>query len=232
MKTLPMKEKTPQICWKTHEKTLTLTGEPVLEVNMSWPQGEGAGPLVRSINRHYARLAQCWQRHWEKEGYLCACAALAQKREQSRPFTPWTASLSGQVTLDNGEYLSIAMLAREVHGDGRTLEYRWGDTWLWQDGAPVPLRSLFPGEKRWRRQLQNQLEQAVEHSRRSGAYLDQEIKKPLRCWFSSSRYALSPEGLEVYYPQCTLAPAVEGAPVFRLPLPTSVSLPEAEQKEA
>ena len=232
MKMLPIKDKTPQICWKTVEKTLTLTGEPVLELKLSWPQGEGAGPLVRSVSRYYARLAQGWQRQWEREGYLCACVALAQKREQSRPFTPWTASLSGQVTLDNGEYLSIAMLAREVHADGRVLEYRWGDTWAWQDGAPVPLGALFQGQKRWRKQLRSQLEQAVEQSRRSGAYLDQEIKKPLRRWFSPSRFALSPEGLELYYPQCTLAPAVEGALVFRLPLPESVQIAAKEEKEA
>lgn len=232
MKPLTDRPQIPKIVWKKEKKTLTLTGEPVLEISYSWPQGEGKGKLARSIDRYYTRLAERWKLRWEREGYLCACSELARLREQSRPFSPWRAVLSGRVTLDNGEYLSIAMQAQETHSDGRTLEYRWGDTWSWQDGAPVSLRELFAGERRWRRTVYQDLEQAAEHSRRRGIYLDQELKKPLRRWFSASRFALSPEGMELYYPQCTIAPAVEGAPVLLLPLPEGVKLEAEEKKEA
>lgn len=232
MKPLTIRPQAPQIIWKEEKKTLTLTGEPVLEIGYSWPQGDGKGKLVHSINRYYTRLAEKWRLRWEREGYLCACAELARLREQSRPFVPWRASLSGQVTLDNGEFLSIAMQAQESHSDGRALEYRWGDTWRWQDGAPVPLYELFAGEKGWRRRVYQELEQAAEASRRRGIYLYQELEKPLRRWFSASRFALSPEGMELYYPQCTIAPAVEGAPVLLLPLPRGITIETEEEKEA
>lgn len=232
MKMQPVKEQAPQIVWRESQKTLTLTGEPVLELKLSWPQGEGKGPLIHSVSRYYARLARCWQKRWERESYLCACADLAQKRERSKPFAPWTADLSGRVGLDNGEYLSIAMRAREIRGDGRTLEYRWGDTWSWQDGAAVPLKELYEGEKGWRKRLRRELDEAAQRSRGGGVYLDRELAKPLRRWFSPGRVALTGEGMEVYYPQCTLAPAVEGAPVLLLPLPALVRPDREEKKEA
>lgn len=219
MKLTPIKDQTPKIVWKEEEKTLTLTGEPVLELKLSWPQGEGKGKLVRAVDRHYARLAECWRRQWEREVYLRACAALALRRERSRPFTPWRGELSGEVKLDDGTFLSIAMAAREVHGNGRVLEYRWGDTWRWADGSVVTLSALFAGEKRWRSRLRRELDQAAGRSRQEGVCLDEDISRPLRRYFSPGRFALTEDCLELYYPQCTLAPAVEGAPVLRLPLP-------------
>jgi hypothetical protein len=219
------------ILWERVEKTLTLTGEPVLSLCLSWPRMEGKGALARAVNRYYDRLARRWQHRWEREGYLCACAELAQQREKSRPFRPWTAALSGQVTLEEGDYLSIALEAREMRGDGRTLEYRWGDIWDRRTGAPVPLGQLYPGQRRWRRQLLEQMKQAVQESRRQGVCLDQGAEQRLRRWFSQDRTALTPQELLVWYPQCTIAPAVEGAPVLRLPLPPGVRL-EEEKKEA
>lgn len=217
-----------RITWQEIHRTLTLTGEPVLEMDLSWPQIEGTG--MRGVNRYYARLCEQWKRHWEREGYWQACVDLAQQRERSRPFRVWKAGLSGQVKLNQDGLLSVSMLAREVQGDGRALEYRWGDTWRWEDGGVVTLRELFRAKKGWRRRLEQNLEEAAQDGRRQGIYLDEELRTPLRRWMSGRRFALSEEGLELYYPQCTLAPAVEGMVTLRLPLPDGVCL--EEKKEA
>lgn len=214
-------DKAPVMRWREEEQTLTLVGEPVLEMSLSWPEWTGQGALARHAGRYYARLARRWREHWAREGYIRACLALAERREQSRPFAPWSVSLSGRVTLDGGEYLSLALAARERREDGRTLEYRWGDVWRRSDGAAAGLGELLGGERRWRRHLRQALEQAAQDARRAGLCLDPELERPLRRWFSPRRAALTEEGLEVYYPQCTLAPAAEGAPVLRLSLPQS-----------
>lgn len=227
MKKTAEREKKPQILWQREERTLTLTGEPVLELALSWPRAEGPERFRRALDRHYARLAAGWKKQWEREVYLRACVDLAGKRERSRPFTPWRGELAGEVKLLSGELASIAMTAREFHGDGRVLEYRWGDTWRCADGAPVTLSGLYAGERGWRRKLRRELERAARQAWEAGLCLDRDLSGPLRRFFSSGRFALTGEGMEVYYPQCALAPAAEGAPVFRVPLPPGVK-PEGE----
>ncbi|MBQ8851294.1 MAG: DUF3298 domain-containing protein [Oscillibacter sp.] len=208
--------KTAQLVWKETQKTMTLTGETVLEISLSWP--ELADKRLRSVNRYYQRLREAWEKQWSRDIYWCACVDLARKREQSRPFSPWTARLTGRVTQNDGQFLSIALCAQEVHGDGLLLEYRWGDTWRQEDGAPVRLKELFPEKRRWRRPFLWQTEEAAQRARGQGVYLDADLKGSLRKWLSTGRFALEGEELLLFYPQCTIAPAVEGAVELRLPL--------------
>lgn len=215
MKNRELLEKKGEIAWKEKQKTLSLMGEPVLEVHLSWPEVEGE--KMWNVRRYYRRLCEGWEKQWCREVYWCACADLAQKRAASRPFVSWKAGLSGQVTRQDGRLISIAMLAREERGDGRALEYRWGDTWRQEDGSPVRLQEVFPGKRCWRRELLHQAEESAQRARERGCCLTPELKGPLRRWFSSERFALVEDGLVLYYPQCTLAPAVEGAVTLHIP---------------
>ena len=107
---------------------------------------------------------------------------------------------------------------REVRGDGRPLLSCSGVTWDWKAGAPVPLGMLLPERSR-RRQLLEGIRQAGEGELRSGScLLDPDWKETARRKFRASRFCLRPEGIELFYPQCSLAPAVEGVPSFRVPL--------------
>ncbi len=215
MKNRDLLEKKEKVIWKEKQKILTLTGEPVLEMSLSWP--EVAGKKRWNVRRYYRLLSEGWEKQWCREVYWCACADLAQKRAASRHFVLWKASLSGQVTRQDEQLLSIAMLAREEHGDGRGLEYRWGDTWRWEDGSPVRLKEFFPGKHRWRRELLRQAEDAAQRARERGCCLAPELKGALRRWFSAERFVVEKDGLLLYYPQCTVASAAEGAVTLHIP---------------
>ena len=212
-------EKELRVVWNEERRTLTLEGEPVLEYTLCWPQVEGAGLGGKWISRYYAHLAQSWRRRWEREVYWRACLDLAAHRERSRPFTPWTGELSGETALLRDGVLSLRFFGCEVRGDGRPARVRWGDVWNLREGAPKPLRSLFTGEKGWRKRLWRTLVRQGEERRQAGdCFLDgdwaQRAKKtrPFRGW------CLTGEGVEVSLPQCAAAPAAEGCPVFTLPL--------------
>ena len=155
---------------------------------------------------------------WERETYCLACLRLAACREESRVFRPWQAGLTGEVAMEGADLLSIRMELREVRGDGRPLLSCSGVTWDWKAGAPVPLGMLLPERSR-RRQLLEGIRQAGEGELRSGScLLDPDWKETARRKFRASRFCLRPEGIELFYPQCSLAPAVEGVPSFRVPL--------------
>ena len=213
-----------QVVWREEKRTLVLEGEPVLTYSLSWPQVEGGGLGGRWISRYYSNLAKSWRRRWEREVYWAACLALAARRETARPFTPWSGELAGETALLRDGVLSLRFQGCEVRGDGRPARVRWGDVWTVREGAPKLLRSLFRGEKGGKGRLWRAIVRQGEERRRAGdCFLDgdwpQKAKKarPLQGW------CLTEEGVEVALPQCAAAPAVEGCPVFILPL---------EEKEA
>ena len=208
-----------RVIWQRQRRTLTLEGEPVLEYALSWPCVEGGGPGGRWIGRYYDRLARSWRRRWEREVYWRACLELAARREEARPFTPWRGELDGETALLQEGVLSLRFHGLEVRGDGRPARVRWGDVWKLREGAPKPLRTLFPGKRGWRKELWQALVRQGEERRRAGdCFLDGDwvrkarAARPLRDW------CLTQEGVELSLPQCAAAPAAEGCPVFILPL--------------
>ena len=208
-----------QVVWREERRSLTLEGEPVLSYVLCWPQVEQAGLGGKWISGYYAHLARRWRRRWEREVYWLACLELAARREEAKPFTPWTGELRGETVLLGDGVLSLRFFGSEVRGDGRPARVRWGDVWNLQEGAPKPLRALFDPKRGWKNRLWRKLLQQGEERRQAGdCFLDpdwaQKAKKarPLRDW------CLTQEGVEVSLPQCAAAPAAEGCPVFVVPL--------------
>lgn len=207
-----------KVIWEEESRVLTLEGEPVLKYALSRPRVEGAGPGGRWISRYYAGLAGRWRRRWEREVYWRACLELAARREESKPFTPWTGELTGETALLRDGVLSLRFFGCEVRGDGRPARVRWGDVWKLREGAPKPLKELF-GKRGWKRELWQSLCRQGEARRQAGdCFLDGDwppkAKKarPLRGW------CLTEEGVEVSLPQCAASPAAEGCPVLTVPL--------------
>ena len=208
-----------RVTWNREERALSLEGEPVLRYTLAWPQVEGAGLGGRWISGYYAHLARRWRDRWEREVYWRACLELAARREEARPFTPWTGELSGETALLQDGILSLRFTGWEVRGDGRPARVRWGDVWTLREGSPKPLRALFQGEKGWKKRLWRSIGQQGEARRQSGdCFLDGDWEKKARAVRPLSSWCLSEDGVELALPQCAAAPAAEGCPVFTIPL--------------
>lgn len=195
------------VVWNEEKRELKLCGEPVLEVSYRWPAFEGKRFVW--ANRCYSRLVKLWKGQWERELYLRACVDLAEKREASRPFTPWKASLDGELTLADENYRSMAMAAREQHGDHRVLEYRWGDTWRMADGSPERLQNCVPKGVGWKKRLYRTLAERLVG--REDVCPDADAGNRIGRLVELDRFALTEQEVIFFLPQCAAAPAVEGA---------------------
>lgn len=202
--------------WKEETQALTLGGELVLTVRLRWPEPEmpGAGP--RRLGRYHAQVAQQWRLRWTRTLYLLASLDLAQRRESSRPFQPWSAQLDGDWALLPGGLWSVRSEAREVRGDGRATVVRQCDLWRLYDGAPVPPSALLSGRARRRQLLARAAEVAQAKQAEGTLFLREGWQAQLRTICSPRRLEVTADGLTLHCPQCTIAPGAEG--VVALPL--------------
>ena len=205
------------VSWKHEEMNKTLEGEEVLKISLSWP--ELNSKALRGANRYYSRLRDAWKRQWERDLYIRSCVDLSEKRVQSYPFTPWSATLQGHVALEDERLLSIVMEARQVHGDGQTLACRWGDTWRLEDGMPVGLRELFPKGRGWKKRLRRDLAEALEQCRGRGIRLEPVTRGTWKKCLVSGRFAVTGDQILLYVPQGSIAPEEEGVVELALPRP-------------
>ena len=209
----------PEVVWHEEHQVLTLEGEPVLEYALSWPEVTGAGLGGQWISRYYARMARSWKLRWQREVYWKACLELVQKRASSRPFTPWTGRLAGEVTRLEGGLLSIRLEGEEIRGDGKPCRVRWGDVWKVREGAPCPLKEFFRGERGWKKRLLTQIIQQGNRRREAGdCFLDQGWAERVRRLLPEQDFCLTPEGLEFSFPQGAISPPAEGNLTFCIPL--------------
>lgn len=208
-----------QVVWKKEEKERKLRKEPVLHLELSWPEIQRGGSGGRRVSQYYRKVVQTWKKRWEKTLYCRACLDLAACQEEGRPFRPWSARLEGQVTFQDEETLSIVLDAWEDWGDGRPLQVRTADLWTVPDGRPLSKGRCWP-ERRERRKLFQSLAEQGEKRRKNGdCFLDPDFSKKLPRALSWRRCARTEEGLEYYAPQGVLAVPVEGVVAFQAPLP-------------
>ena len=204
--------------WREDRGTLTLEGEPVLHYLLRWPCAEEGGRRTGWFNRCYAGMARSWQDRWRRELYWLACLDLAACRDRARPFTPWRAELTGEVTLCEGGLLSLRMDGLEVRGREGVCRIGWGDVWRMGEGAPCPVRALFPPGRRWKKELCRAL--VLEGERRQGEgelVLDQGWQRRVPALLRKGGCCLRETELEFLFPQCAIAPAEEGVPALRVP---------------
>lgn len=208
----------PEVIWHQEASTLTLEGEPVLKYSLSWPEVTGAGPGGCWISRYYARLAKSWRLRWRREMYWRACLSLAGQRAASRPFTPWSCRLAGEVALWQDDLLSLRLEGEEIRGDGKASRVRWGDVWKVKDGAPCPPGELFAQKRGWRRYVLNQIRaQGGARQAAGDLVLDPDWKVRVKRALPTHGLCLTEAGVEAAFPQCTIAPAAEGTPIFVIP---------------
>lgn len=209
-----------QVVWKQEKRLLKLRGEPVLRLELSWPEIQRGGSGGRRVNRYYQQVVYAWKKRWEKTLYCRACLDLAACQDTGRTFRPWSARLKGEVTFQDGETLSVIQDAWEDWGDGRPIQVRTADLWTVPDGRPLSKGRCWP-EGRARRKLFQDLAEQGEQRRKNGdCFLDPDFAKKLPRALSWRRCARTEDGLEYYAPQGTLAVPVEGVVAFYAPIPS------------
>ena len=213
MKTAPVEiRRAPAGC---AERVLTDGDRPLLALRARWPRLEETAPGLRRINRYYDALADRWVRRWE--GPL-----LARARETLEPGAPpWRASLDFRITLLENGRLSLWLDTEEDIGERRPRRVRQGDTWEVPAGFPLSLRELLPRRRWWRGEAVAQVRRQIGERLQEGesAFYPDWLTLASRR-FSPRRFYLTPEGVWVFYPPETIAPALEGFPAFCLgPLP-------------
>ena len=104
----------------------------------------------------------------------------------------------------------------------------WSRPFQCWTGRPEPLKRFFPGERRWKGRLTTAIREQGEARQTGGdCFLDQGWEKYIGKLLPSRDFWLQDGELAFAFPQCAIAPAAEGTPVFRFPLAEREERPEA-----
>ena len=203
----------------TSERIWTVEEIPVLTARITLP--EPADPnnrTARRIRRYY---------HLQQRSYLRYCQGFLLPRAEaeyraalttSAPLPHFQAELSFTITYREGSLLSLYTQARETTLPGQRQLTRWGDTWDLATGCPVPLPDFFPSRSSWKKTLLLHVKTEIQRQEELGiARYHQPVRRGLRRHFNPRNYYLTPEGLTIFYPMLSIAPAVEGIPTFTVP---------------
>lgn len=202
------------------ERIFSWEGEPALVCTLAAPELPAGGGGMGRIAQWCRRLERAWAARWEAVLYPRACAALRDARALSRPFQPWTASLSGRVTLASKGRLSLVYDAAERLDGPHRVSLRTGMTWALPSGAPLPLSALFPPGFPWRRRaLETAAEQLRARQEAGEARFWPGWERMLRRSFDPERFYLTQEGVVLYFPLYALGPYAEGMPEVLLGAP-------------
>lgn len=205
---------------KRQEWELTLEGEPVLHCVLTQPVCTGTWKGLEAINRCYRHAAEIWRRRWERELYCMACLDLADRRARGKPFRPWQARLTTQITYQGNGVLSLFQDGTEQAGYDRPLTVRRGDTWDLQTGAPQSLARFCSGQRHWKRKILEQVCQQMQMRLAQGeSLLDTDCIRKRKKYFREDCYYLTSEGANVFFPMYAIAPGAEGIPTFCVTLP-------------
>ena len=178
-------------------------GRTVLDLEAALPEAAGAAP----INVYYRRLYRKLTDYCEKE--------LVPALPEGLP--PLKLSLEYRVRLLTPALLSLTLELRRLEGRSMPAA-RFAAVWSRNSGAPLPLRTFFPGSFGYRRRLRDWLRREALERLRSGYYLydPQQAERAGRL-FSPRHFYASEKGLVLFFPPLTLGSAAEGIPEFCLP---------------
>lgn len=191
---------------------------PVLSARVSLPRPAEAGRdrRLRRIDRYYRQFARSYLRYCESFLLPRAAAEFRQAAASGAPLPHLTASLTYQVTWNEGGVWSLYADSRERGGPPLTV--RRGDTWNLDTGTPLTLASFFPPRTPLRRLLPALAAREIQRQLDAGtAFYREDWQRRLRRELCTGNYYLSAGGICFFYQMYDLAPSAEGTPVFCLP---------------
>lgn len=212
----------------TLEREWTAEDIPVLCASVTVPQaGSAPDKISRRISRYYQTLCRSFLRYCEQDLLPRAKTEWQYALSVSAPFKPFQAVLNYRITYHDLHFLSLYTQAVETYGQ-QVLTLRRGDTWDLASGYPVPLAALFEHHSPWKRQLLEQISDEIRKQESAGAmqYHVHHWKK-LRRTFNPQNFYLNDDGISVFFPMYSIAPASAGIPVFGIPYNLRETAPPA-----
>ena len=111
--------------------------------------------------------------------------------------------------------LSLRLTGWESRGDGKVNRVQWGDVWKVREGAPCPPEEWLGKRRGRKKRLADQIIAQGEQRQSAGAWVpDGDWREKVRKNLPWQDACLTGEGIELAFPQGTIAPMAEGNPTF------------------
>ena len=203
----------------TAEREWLAEGIPVLRARVALPQMKNAGNRVaQRIRRYYRAQCRAFLRYCERELFPMAAEASRAAWAVSAPIACFQTELSYETTYLERGFWSLYTQSREPMADGTVFLRRYGDTWDLRRGYPAALAEFFPPHALRKRQLLAMAAREIQRQERAGyARYRESWRRGLRKHWNPMHFYLTAEGLALFYPMLSIAPAVERIPVFTVP---------------
>ena len=202
---------------REEEQEWTVEEIPVLTARSSLPEPAAERAWGR-IRRFYHWQRRSFYRYCKGELFPWAEAEAKNAMERGVPIPCFHAELTYRTTYRAGKLWSLYTELRDNAAPGPSMVRRWGDTWDLSGEFPLPPERFFPPRFAWKRGALLAAEQEIRRQERRGeACFYPEWPRLLRRRFHPRNYYLTPEGVAFFFPMESLAPAIEGIPVFLLP---------------
>ena len=218
------------------EREWTADGIPVLRAESSLPCPAAPDTRIKRRIQYFYRLqSRSYLRYCENWLVPKAVADCRQALLDSAPLPQYTARLTYQITCNEAGILSLYTDSHEFTG-GKPLVLRRGDTWDLQTGYPLPAAAFFSGSTPVRKLLLRTAADEIRRQEEAGIsrYSDAWPQAMKRA-FNRSNFYITPDAFCFFWQMYSIAPAVEGIPVFSIPFGDGICrmpshLPEAEKE--
>lgn len=189
------------------EETGNFGTEEQLQWQVKLPLFTGSKKAVKRLERYYQRVETVWKKRWEE-------VILPQySTEVPEGKALWALSLEGEFVELEDNICSVALTVVEKTRKKVKDIYFFAD--LWQDGIPIleKQRSPFIGHKK--KEIIDEIQRQAQE--REYFFFLEDYLDQIKQYFSYENVYFQQEGVEVFFPQGTIAREIEGVAKFFLP---------------
>ena len=190
-------------------------GLPLLHADAFLPRIDGRGS--RRFNRYYDACGAAFENWCRHKIFPQVQLLYRQALNNAAPLPQWQATLKTAVTFHKSDILSL-YTETTLSGTPQRTVLRRADTWDLRRSLPVSVAEFFPSRTPWRSSLLRKVAEQIRQQEAQGiALYNPHWNQQLRRAFRPQHFYLSEQGLCLFFPACTIAPAAEGIPTFCLP---------------
>lgn len=214
-----------EVTYREESENMMFEGEEVLQWTMTIPDFSGNKIGTKRLKRYYQKVEQLWRERWRTTFFWEACLSFLEQQEKKRIFTPWKGTLQidciSLLEATGEPYLSISSTVEELRGKKQGKLCVYSDLWDVSQGSP-----LSPGKKaeQWvgkKKEIKMKILQQAE--KKEDFFFHTAYLEEIPQYFSMKNVYFTQEGACFYFPQASIAQAMEGVPVFFLPFRKGLS---------